>query len=303
MEISQVSLENVVEFVCYCRRYGAEHDESFLPDDAFVPTDEFPAYLLFAGDDAVGAVGLMRTRPYRDKGKARLTIFHTLEQSPAAYASLLTAIRQHTDGLREVYGFLPEAKADARQCWEALGFVVERYAYLLVYLSREVLPTRVPEGYSLVALAQGDEVGIRELCDLWNRNYGQQPGFVGATPEYIVDSFDSDEHIPGGTLLLRHGLTPVATVRVFCDDVERKSADVAMLSVHPDYRGQGLGRLMLRKALEVALRNDLSPVYLSVNAENASAVALYLSEGFTEDTVLACYTLALRPTRVCSRPG
>lgn len=293
MKISPVSLENVAEFVRYCRRYGAEHDESFLPTNTFVPTDEYPAYLLFAGGEAVGAVGLMCTPLYRNKGKARLTIFHSVEQSPTAYAALLMAIRQHTDGLSYVYGFLPEAKAEARQHWEALGFAVERYAYLLAYRSREIPPAHVPEGYSLTGLTQADDAGIRELCDLWNRNYGQQAGFVGATPEYIMDSFDGDEYVPGGTLLLRHGSIPVGTAHVFRDDVEQQSAEVGMLSVHPDYRGRGLGRLMLRKALELALRNDLSPVYLSVNAENASAVALYLSEGFTEDTVMVCYGLAL----------
>lgn len=66
-----------------------------------------------------------------------------------------------------------------------------------------------------------------------------------------------------------------------------------MLSVHPEYRGQGLGRLMLRAALGVALRQDLSPVYLSVNAENDSAVGLYLSEGFVKDIAMVCYTLAV----------
>lgn len=294
MKTLAISLENVAEYVRYCRVYGAEHDESFLPDDTFIPTEEYPAYLLSAGDRTVGAVGLMCTQMLRDKGRARLTIFHSVENSPAAYASLLTAIRHHTDGLGYVYGFLPEARIEARRCWETLGFIVDRYSYCMAYLSRDVSPTCIPEGYSLTALTQADKVGIRELCDLWNRNYGQQPGFIGATPERIEDSFDEVEHVPGGTLLLRHGPTPVGTVHVSRDDIERKSADVSMLSVHPDYRGQGLGRLMLRKAVEVALQNDLYPVYLSVNAENASAVALYLSEGFTEDTPMVCYKLSVR---------
>jgi hypothetical protein len=38
MRISPVSSENIAEFVQYCRRYGVEHDESFLPDDTFIPT-------------------------------------------------------------------------------------------------------------------------------------------------------------------------------------------------------------------------------------------------------------------------
>lgn len=294
MKTVKVSLENAADFVRYCRRYGGEHDESFLPDETFVPTDEHPAYLLYDGSDVLGAVGLMRTRPYRDRGKARLVIFHTVEQSPDAYAALLEAIRPHTSDLSYVYGFLPKAKAEARRCWEALGFTVERYVYLLAYLSREVPQAVVPEGYSLAPLEQGDQAGIRELCDLWNRNYEHQPGFVGATPEYITVAFDDkDEYVPSGILLLRHGAKPVGTAHVFRDNEEERAAEIGMLSVHPDYRGRGLGRLMLRRALEVALHNSFHPVYLSVNAANESAVSLYLSEGFTEDTVMACYALAV----------
>jgi ribosomal protein S18 acetylase RimI-like enzyme len=235
----------------------------------------------------------MRTQPYRDRGRARLTIFHSMEKSPGAYAALLSAIRQHGNGLKYIYGFLPEARVEARRCWESLGFVVERYVYQLAYRSREVVPANLPGGFYLTALAKADAAGVRELCDLWNRNYGKQPGFIGATPEYIHSSCDGEEYVPGGMLLLRRGSMPVGTVHVSRDDVEKNSADISMLSIHPDYRGQGLGRLMLRKALGVALRNRLNPVYLSVNTENASAVTLYLSEGFTKNSVMVCYMLAV----------
>jgi len=293
MRTIPVSSKNVADFVRYCRRYGAEHDDSFLPDDSFVPTDECPAYLLCAGDDAVGAVGLMCTQQDRDKGKARLMIFHSVEQSPAAYALLLAAIRQHTDDLESVYGFLPEGKVEARRCWEALGFSLERYVYWMAYRSCEVPPVLVPEGYSLTALTQADEAGIREMCDLWAQNYGEQVGYRGAPPEWIMGSFDGGDHVPGGVLLLRHGTEPVGTIHVV-RDLESNSADVGMVSVNPDHRGRGLGHLLLRKAIAVALHNGLSPVYLSVNATNPSAVGLYRSVGFVEDAVYVVYTLAVR---------
>jgi ribosomal protein S18 acetylase RimI-like enzyme len=289
-----VSEKNVMEFVRYCQCYGAEHDESFLPDETFVPTDEHPAYLLSSEGTVVGAACLIRTQPYRDKGRARLMILHSTVHSPDAYSALVTAIRSHAQGL-SIYGFLPKAKADARQYWEALGFTLERYVYVLAYRAREVAQPVVPEGYDLKHLEQGDDAGILELCDLWNQNYGQQLGFVGATPEYIREVFDNEnEYVPGGVLLLRHNTRPVGTAHVFRDSEDEQAAEIGMLSVHPDYRRQGLGRLMLRKSLEVALRKDLHPVYLSVNAANESAVSLYLSEGFAEDTVMACYTLALQ---------
>jgi mycothiol synthase len=294
MKVIPVSLENVAEFVRYSQSYGAEHDESFLPDEAFVPADDYPSYLLTKEGEVKGAVGLMCTPVLRKRERARLTIFHSVEPSLEAYATMLPAILPHVRGLKDIYGFLPEAKADVRQYWETLGFTLERYAYLLAYLSHEVPQVVAPEGYSLTSLERDDETGIREFCGLWNRNYAHQPGFVGATPGYIKAVFDEEsEHVPGGVLLLRHGAQPVGTAHVFRDNENEQAAEIGMLSVYPDYRGRGLGRLMLRKALEVAFHNGYHPIYLSVNAANESAVSLYLSEGFTEDSVMACYSLAV----------
>ena len=293
MTIIPVTSENAAEYIRYCRSHGAEHDESYLPDEHFVPTEDFPAYLLMAGDDAVGAVGLMRTEPYRSKGKARLTILHSIDASTEAYALLLAAIRPHTEDLHSVYGFLPEAKTKVRQCWEDLDFDIERYAYLLAYRSQETPEVDIPEGFSLTGLSPDDESGVRELCDLWNSNYGDKPGFVGASPDRVLTWFGEDTNIPGGALLLRHGTVPAGTSYVSQDDAEPTSAEVSMLSVHPKYRGQGLGRLMLRKSVDVALGAGLSPVYLSVDAENDSAVGLYLSEGFVKEIAMVCYTLAV----------
>lgn len=291
MAIIPVSPENVTEYVRYCQRHGAEHDESFLPDATFLPTEEFPAYLLLKQDEVVGAAGLMRTPPYRDKGKARLTIFHAREATAAAYTQLLTAILPHTRDLRSIYGFLPEARTEARRQWEALGFAVERFVYLLAYRAQELRPAELPPDHDLLALTPADTAEIEQLCKLWNQNYRQQLGFMGATPEFIQEAFLSDENIPGGILLLHYGSEPVATIKVNRDnDPGEQAAEIGMVSVAPAYRGRGLGRLMLRRALEIALRHNLSPVYLSVNAENRSAVALYLSEGFTEEKVMVCYT-------------
>ncbi len=291
MDIFPVSLANVAEYVRYCRLYGPEHDESFLPDVGFTPDEDYPAVLLQANDHVIGAAGLMRTPPYRDKGKARLTILHTIEASPEAYARLLQAILPHASDLRSIYGFLPEAQTATRRHWEALGFTVERFVYLLAYRSQELRPAELPLGFNLLALTPADTAEIEQLCELWNRNYRQQLGFVGATPEFIQEAFLSDENIPEGTLLLRDGSEPVATIVVNRDnDPGEQAAEIGMVSVAPAYRGRGLGRLMLRQALAVALRHGLSPVYLSVNAENRSAVALYLSEGFTEEKGMVCYT-------------
>jgi ribosomal protein S18 acetylase RimI-like enzyme len=53
--------------------------------------------------------------------------------------------------------------------------------------------------------------------------------------------------------------------------------------VAPDARGKGLGRHLLRAALnQVASWNGVEQVKLSVTASNAPAVRLYQSVGFVE---------------------
>lgn len=59
--------------------------------------------------------------------------------------------------------------------------------------------------------------------------------------------------------------------------------EVARLLVDPDWRGCGLGRLLLRRAAREARAGGLTPA-LAVLAGSAAALALYRAEGWTERT-------------------
>ena len=48
----------------------------------------------------------------------------------------------------------------------------------------------------------------------------------------------------------------------------------------PAYRGMGLGRALVRQALDGFYQAGLRRAYLEVTAENAAAVRLYRSVGF-----------------------
>lgn len=54
------------------------------------------------------------------------------------------------------------------------------------------------------------------------------------------------------------------------------------LIVHPDYRGHGLGRQLLREAEGQALDRGCSQMTLEVRSDNTAAQRLYQSEGFTD---------------------
>jgi ribosomal-protein-alanine N-acetyltransferase len=57
-------------------------------------------------------------------------------------------------------------------------------------------------------------------------------------------------------------------------------AHIATIAVHPDYRRQGIGKILLRFALDWAARNGAQRAMLEVRASNQSAQALYLQFGF-----------------------
>ena len=65
-------------------------------------------------------------------------------------------------------------------------------------------------------------------------------------------------------------------------DVE---GEIYVLGVHPDRAGAGIGRSLLRAGLERLRVRGVSRVTLYVEEENASAVRLYRSEGFTDAAV------------------
>lgn len=59
-------------------------------------------------------------------------------------------------------------------------------------------------------------------------------------------------------------------------------AHVLNICIAPDYRGQGLGRHLLGRLLDISRWNGAERVFLEVRPSNPLAKALYESVGFTE---------------------
>ena len=57
-------------------------------------------------------------------------------------------------------------------------------------------------------------------------------------------------------------------------------AQILNLSVVPDARRQGLGRALLRRLVDVAVRTGADQCFLEVRVSNTAALALYATEGF-----------------------
>ena len=54
------------------------------------------------------------------------------------------------------------------------------------------------------------------------------------------------------------------------------------ICVEPDCQGRGLGRMLLRHALECATDHDAEQAFLEVRPSNATAIRLYESMGFVQ---------------------
>ncbi|USK39612.1 GNAT family N-acetyltransferase [Cytobacillus firmus] len=72
------------------------------------------------------------------------------------------------------------------------------------------------------------------------------------------------------------------------DDIQ--TMNIGSLALIPEYQGKGLGRMLLRKALQFGFDQSYKHIYLSVNGANEQAKSLYLQEGFKEAEGFVCYS-------------
>jgi ribosomal protein S18 acetylase RimI-like enzyme len=103
----------------------------------------------------------------------------------------------------------------------------------------------------------GDRYGCRRLMNEIRR----KPGFL-----------------PGATWLIASPAGYVGTVQGVMD--YGPIGAIQNVGVVPSYRGLGLGRALIRRALAGFCQAGLHRAYLEVTAENASAVQLYRNVGF-----------------------
>lgn len=66
-------------------------------------------------------------------------------------------------------------------------------------------------------------------------------------------------------------------------------AHVMTIGTRPEHQGRGIGRLLLRRLLDEAGTRDVRQTVLEVRVDNASAIALYESEGFEQVAVRRRY--------------
>lgn len=150
-------------------------------------------------------------------------------------------------------------------------------------LCRPVPPPALPHGYRWLPWAD-DLIDVH--AEVKRLSFGGEtdavvfPNLSSASGCRLLMRAIRDSHgfCPGATWLASSPDGCVGTIQGLMDD--RGQGSVQNVGVLPGYRGRGLGRALLLKALGGFLAAGAVRVYLEVTAGNGPAVRLYRDLGF-----------------------
>ncbi len=288
MKAVELTHEYIDEFIEYCKVYGPEQDESFLPDGNFKPGENDPTFILLDDQKITGAASLILHPEYREAKKGRFRIFHCLNKTTESYGTLLDTLLKKINGIDKVYCFINENKTEVRKIWESLGLSIERYSWIFERELNDFKQAVFPEGFSLKVMREG--IDEKHWCDIINICFSSQAGHTHLTPEKLRSFKTHKGYIKEGMFVLWDKNKPAGTMQLESEtDDGKRTLFIEAVSVLPEYQGRGLGKSLIRSALEFAPKNRYEKAMLSVNAENENASNLYLSEGFKKKELYICY--------------
>jgi ribosomal-protein-alanine N-acetyltransferase len=111
--------------------------------------------------------------------------------------------------------------------------------------------------------------------------YGAFEGFLGRPGFLVAECREPADDDPGTVV----GYIVADTV----PNHGQPLGHVKDLAVHPDYRGEGIGRRLLERGLAVMGGRDTSRVKLEVRAGNEAAIGLYREFGFSHHHTVPRY--------------
>lgn len=86
--------------------------------------------------------------------------------------------------------------------------------------------------------------------------------------------------IASSEMLLAYNKLPLGFISFYANDVESCSAYITSIAVSEEYRGTGIGRMLLERCCQIALKRGMQRIYLRVKKENKKALRFYLMWGF-----------------------
>ncbi|HHV13497.1 MAG TPA: GNAT family N-acetyltransferase [Clostridiales bacterium] len=292
MQTEKLRYEDKEDFIAFCVKHRNKVDDSFLYDkdlENFVPDEENPTYIVKKDGNIIAAASLILDDYHRRGSCGRFRIFYSEDKEQNIYSSLLSEMVKHIKEIDKMFLFVPLVNNGLSDNIKSLHFAVDRYVYLLV---KEITGSQVvnlPEGYSIKKFEPDKDEDA--WCYIRNTAFSNLKGnSTSITPEMVRKQVGSPEYLEGGLLFLMHDNNPVGIIRGANDDYEGEPAmNIGPLAILPAYQGKGLGRQLLRTALDFAQKMNYKKGVLCVNADNEKAKELYLKEGFIQVEGVAAY--------------
>ncbi len=295
MKVEAITQDNLEAFFTYCRTHRKEVDDSYLYEEdlaEFVLGEENPSFVITNKGATVAAASLVLDDYHRRGKRGRFRIFHAENRDPQVYRQLLDALRPSLSDLDYIFVFVPDEDPITGDVLKSLDFFVERSSYLLLR-DTDNLPELPPLSEPL--RVQIFRPGMDETHWVTVRNRGFAKLLGSQTPlleAQVVKMTQEKDYLPEGMMMIYDGNQPVGIVRGTDDEYEGEpTLCIGPLAIIPEYQGRGLGRYLLRAIVRFAKEKGYKQVYLSVNAENEGAKALYLKEGFWQEEAVHCYRL------------
>jgi len=295
--IKILSQDNFEEFKQYCLAHRSDHDESFLYDEdleEFVIGNDNPTYLLYDDSKLQGVCSIIQDAYHLKGSKARVRIFHSSRNTLEDYEILLRNVLPLHSLVDRIVMHIPEQNVISRSIVEKIGFFIERYSYVMERTDQEPKEFHFPDGFELTDFVTGRDE--EDYLYVRNRAFANLKGSeTPITKEQVKDQMKPGHTLPGGAKILRFHGAPVGIIRM--DQEHEKGKDysfVAPVAILPEYQGKGLGVQLLRAGIQAGYDNGYKDCMLTVNAENESALKLYLKEGFEKTDVMVCYHLIIK---------
>ncbi|MDW0118513.1 GNAT family N-acetyltransferase [Sporosarcina thermotolerans] len=299
MSIEYLSEARHSDFIDFCRKCRNEVDDSYLYEEdlkIFQSDQDNPTYIVLDDQSKIIAgVSLIQDSYFKKGKKGRWRIFHSIEPNLNIYKLMLESIKPHITEINDVYLFIQEDNFIVRDIFHSMQFTIERYAYFLTREAIDIAQPNLPKDYSFKTF----EFNKDEVDYLYVRNTGFATLKGSETPltvEDVKNMENKEDYLEGGISLLYHQEKPVGVVRSSREFYNNEFVlNIGTLALIPEYQGKGLGRQLLRKALEFGNSIGLPKTVLSANAENERAVNLYTKEGFKKEESVVCYNYKVQP--------
>jgi ribosomal protein S18 acetylase RimI-like enzyme len=224
-----------------------------------------------------------------------ILMLHMLPGSRAAQALLDQAIA-HLRGMQfEVLDIdVLASDVEWRRWLAGAGLAHVRTHWHLRRESSDRVPLELPTGVSLRLAERVDSIA---LTDVQNAAFTGSWGYCPNVPEEIsYRMFDLPAGHPDGVVLVYEGTDEEKKLSGYCWTHQESPGEpgiVGMVGVNPERQGNGLGRVATTAGINHLIEVGATPIDITVDSENTSAVRLYESLGFVMQWMSLWYQLKL----------